>query len=230
MVVGCDSSGGIGPKPLDVVKVDAYTLGRFTARVALMEVLSTGARPVCLVNTLSVEPRPTGLQIVRGVRKEAKQAGLSSKLAVTGSSEKNIPVRQTGLGVTVIGIATRDSLRVGVSRKNDSVVSVGVPLVGTEVLLGQRRGLIADVSDLRRLLQLNFVHEIIPVGSQGILREAGTIAKESHLRFKLADRLMVNVRRSAGPATAIVATLPKHQLQRLRGEIAKPISMIGRLL
>ena len=54
MVVGCDAAGGIGPKPLDKVKVSGYTLGRFTARVALMEVLAVGASPICLVNTLSV--------------------------------------------------------------------------------------------------------------------------------------------------------------------------------
>ena len=229
-VVGCDSSGGIGPKFMDVVRVDGYTLGKFTARVALMEVLSTGAKPICVVNTLCVEPKPTGFQIAEGIRDEARRARVSSKFAVTGSSEKNIPVRQTGLGVTVIGIAMRRELRMGGSKRKDSVISIGIPLVGNEVLLGGKRGLVADTNDLLKLLNLGFIHEVIPVGSQGIMHEAEIIAKESHLRFELADRPMVDVRKSAGPATVILATLPEVQLSRLRSKISKPINMVGCLL
>lgn len=215
---------------MDKVKASGYALGRFTARVALMEVLSTGAKPICVVNTLCVEPKPTGLEIVQGIRDEMRQAGLSSKSAVTGSSEKNIPVRQTGLGITVIGIAMRARLRMSLSKKKDSVVSVGIPLVGSEVLLGERKGLIADTKDLLRLLNLGFVHEVIPVGSHGILHEAETIAKESNLKFELADRPELDVKKSAGPATVIIATLPELQLPRLLREIAKPINSVGRLL
>lgn len=230
MVVGCDSSGGIGPKTMDAVKVDARTLGRFTARVALMEVLSTGAKPICLVNTLCVEPKPTGLEIIQGIREEMRQAGLSSEFAITGSSEKNVPIRQTGLGVTTIGIATRKKLKIGLSKKKDIVVSVGIPLVGSEVLSGERRGLVADTKDLLKLLNLDFVHEVIPVGFHGILHEAETIAKESHLKLQLAQRLQVNVRKSAGPATVILATLPESRLPKVHNEIIKPVNTIGQLL
>jgi len=215
---------------MDAVKVDARTLGRFTARVALMEVLSTGAKPICLVNTLCVEPKPTGLEIIQGIREEMRQAGLSSEFAITGSSEKNVPIRQTGLGVTTIGIATRKKLKIGLSKKKDIVVSVGIPLVGSEVLSGERRGLVADTKDLLKLLNLDFVHEVIPVGFHGILHEAETIAKESHLKLQLAQRLQVNVRKSAGPATVILATLPESRLPKVHNEIIKPVNTIGQLL
>jgi len=229
MVVGCDSSGGIGPKPLDRVKVDGYTLGRFTARVALMEVLSTGAKPICLVNTLCVEPKPTGFKIVQGIRDEARRAGLNSDSAFTGSSEKNIPVRQTGLGVTVIGIAARRKLKIGSSRRTDIVVSLGIPLVGRDVLLGEEKGQLADTRDVLKLLNLRFVHEVIPTGSKGILHEAQTIAEESHLRLEIVDRVDLDLWKSAGPATVILATLPEPKLPKLRRKTRKPINIIGRL-
>jgi selenophosphate synthetase-related protein len=92
LVLSCDSAGGIGPKPLDRVKVDGYTVGRFTARVALMEALSTGADPFCLMNTLAVEPKPTGVEITKGIRSELRYAGLGSKIIMKESTEKNIPV------------------------------------------------------------------------------------------------------------------------------------------
>lgn len=229
MVIGCDSAGGIGSKPLDKVKVDGYTLGKFTARVAIMEVLSTGAKPICVVNTLSVEPEPTGIEIIKGVKDEAKEAGLDPKLAVTGSSEKNIPVDQTGIGVTVIGMTRKELLRIGVSQPRDVVVAIGTPRVGDEVILAEKKRKTADINDIIKLLDINFIHEIIPVGSEGIAHEIGTIAKESNLRFKLSDQLKVDVKKSAGPATVILASLPDFKLTELKSAISKPINIVGHL-
>lgn len=229
MVIGCDSAGGIGPKPLDRVKVDGYTLGRFTARVALMEVLSTGAKPICLVDTLSVEPDPLGLEIIKGVKDEAKEAGLDPTLAVTGSSEKNIPVEQTGIGVTVIGIAEKGLLRIGLSKPKDVVMAIGLPFVGNEVVFREKEGKIADISDLLKLLGLDFIHEIIPVGSEGIAREIGIVAKESSLEFGLVEQLKLGVKKSAGPATVILASLPEFKLTELKRAINKPINIVGHL-
>jgi hypothetical protein len=229
MVVGCDSAGGIGPKPMDKIKVDGYSLGRFTARVAIMEVLSTAAKPICLVNTLSVEPEPLGIEVIKGVKDEAKEAGLDPELAVTGSSEKNIPVEQTGIGVTVIGMTRNKFLKIGTSKPKDVVVAIGLPSVGNEVIPAERGGKVAEISDLLSLLQMDFVHEIIPVGSEGIAYELGVIAKESNLQFKLPNELKVNVKKSAGPATVILASLPEFKLGELENAVNKPINIVGRL-
>ena len=70
LVVSCDSTGAIGPKPVDALKVDAVTVGKFAARVALMEILAVGAKPICLSIALCVEPVPTGRAIMKGVRRE----------------------------------------------------------------------------------------------------------------------------------------------------------------
>ena len=67
LVIACDCAGGIGPKAGDAIKVSAEIIGRFTARVALMEVLAIGAEPISLVNTLSVEYNPTGKGIIEGM-------------------------------------------------------------------------------------------------------------------------------------------------------------------
>lgn len=229
MVIGCDSAGGIGPKILDKIKVNGYILGKFTARVALMEVLSTGAKPICLVDTLSVEPEPTGTDIIRGVKDEAKEAGLDPNLAVTGSSEKNISVEQTGIGVTVIGITRKGSLKIGLSKPKDVVVAIGVPCVGNEVVLAEKERRIADISDLLKLLDIDFIHEVIPVGSEGIVHEIGIIAKESNLKFKLLDQSKVDATKSAGPATVILASLPDFRMTELKSVISKPINIVGHL-
>jgi len=48
IVTGSTSSGAVGPKIMDKVKVDGQVLGKFLARVALMDVMATGAFPLVL--------------------------------------------------------------------------------------------------------------------------------------------------------------------------------------
>jgi hypothetical protein len=229
IVVSCDSCGGIGPKPLDKVRVDGYTVGRFTARVALMEALSVGAEPICLANTLTVEPRPAGIQIIKGIRDEVKHAQLDSRIMMTYSTEKNISVRQTGLGVTVMGRATTKSLKVGRCRPGDVIVAIGLPHVGNEVVPAEKRRRIADTRDVRSLLNCHFVNEVIPVGSQGILHETQTIAGDSNLQFTLRPHLNIDIRKSAGPATVILCACRHSHLRRLSESVKKPVSLIGAL-
>ena len=226
MVVGCDSAGGIGPKPLDKVKVSGYTLGRFTARVALMEVLAVGATPVCLTNTLGVEPDPTGFEILEGIKSEIQLAGLDRSLFVIGSMEKTVAVEQTGIGITVVGLAPKNNLKIGLSKPDDLLVAVGRPNVKDEVLPAEERGEIADLEDLLKLMSCSFVHDVIPVGSQGIIHEVNVLAEDSGLRAKL-KLLAVETKKSAGPATTVVLTVSKNALSKLYGLINKPIQVIG---
>ena len=60
IVTGSTSSGAVGPKIMDKVKVDGQVLGKFLARVSLMDVIATGAFPILLSVTLGVEKEPTG--------------------------------------------------------------------------------------------------------------------------------------------------------------------------
>ncbi|MCX8152854.1 MAG: AIR synthase related protein [Candidatus Bathyarchaeota archaeon] len=230
MVVGCDSSGGVGPKPLDKIKVDGFTLGKFIARVALMEVLAVGAAPACIVDTLCVEPEPLGAEILRGVRAEAEKVGLDPRLAVTGSAEKNFQVEQTGMGITVIGICRRDEMKIGVSRSGDVVAAVGIPCVGYEVISAENMQLIANAEDILRLRETAFVHEILPVGSRGIAYEVNVLAKDSRLRFKLADKVTVDLKKSAGPGTVVLASLEASKFEELKAVVNKPANIVAHLL
>jgi hypothetical protein len=229
LVLGCDSAGGIGSKPHDSVRVSAEVVGKFTARVALMEVLSVGAAPICVVNTLSVEPHPTGSQIVKGIRKELRRASVSPTIPTLFGSEKNVEATQTGVGVTIVAEAPLHKLRIGKCKTNDLVLAVGLPCVGSEVIKAERRRLIVDTTDLLRLLKISYIHELIPVGSRGILREAETLAKDSDLRFRPLSPHGIDLRRSAGPATVLLCSLPSHKWPELQRNIDKPLNIVGEL-
>jgi hydrogenase maturation factor HypE len=48
LVIACDSCGGIGLKDQDVVKAPPFIVGKYTARVCLMEVFAVGAMPAAM--------------------------------------------------------------------------------------------------------------------------------------------------------------------------------------
>ncbi len=230
MVVSCDSAGGVGSKPLDRVRANPFVVGKFTARVALMEILSTGAEPVCVASALAVEPKPTGNQILLGIRAEMRHALLSPITPIVNSTEKNVEVKSTGVGVMAVGIAIRNRLRVGRCEAGDEILVIGLPHVGGEVSRAERRGIITNSRDVRRLLRTNMVHELVPAGSRGVLHEAHVLAADSQLFLKRERDLKLNVMKSAGPATAIVSACKRGSLQRIAALTHKPVTKIGYLV
>lgn len=193
-----------------------------------MEVLAVDAVPICIAAPLAVEPTPTGKEIMKGIRSEVRNAGLDPQTPIVESTEKNFKVRQTGVGVTVIGLARAESLRVGHCVPGDEVFVVGLPYVGAEVLSGERHHAIADTMDVRNFVDSGFVHEVIPVGSRGIIHEANVIAHDSNLRFKPDSQSRIDLTKSAGPGTAILIACRKRR--QLTSQTPKPITLTGTLI
>jgi hypothetical protein len=228
LVIACDSLGGIGSKEGDVVKVPGYVVGRFAARVPLMEVMAVGAMPFVLADNLCTEMDPSGMEILQGIEDEVKQAGLESDVAITGSTEENIPTIQTGLGITVVGIVGKpENLNIGCARSGHLVACVGLPKVGHEVGLDDPE--IADLPMLRKLLQLDYISELLPVGSKGLAYEANLLAQTAGLSFTPVADPPLDMTKSAGPATCVLVALPDCRAECLRTVIGQPVSVIGRL-
>ncbi len=225
LVVSCDSSGAIGSKALDQFKCPPEIVGKFAARVALMETLATGAKPICIASPLAVEPTPTGKRILRGIRSEMKYAGLDPHTPIVQSTEKNFKTKQTGVGLTAVGLADPSSLKIGRCMVGDEVFALGTPYVGAKVRFGERRHIIADPRDVSMLLRYGFIHEVIPVGSTGIMHEAEVMAMDSGLRFRPDNYEQNTLTESAGPATVILYA--SSAVHRPLSRILKPIARVG---
>ncbi|HHY93614.1 MAG TPA: alpha-ribazole kinase [Firmicutes bacterium] len=225
LLVACDSCAGIGDRAADVVAASPYVVGRFTCRVPLLEVLALGGHPFLVVATLGVSPRPTGQAVLKGAREEASLAGVPADNLLV-STEKNIPTAQTSAGITVLAWVDRSEMRFGRAQAGDTVVAVGKPKVGPEVGLHDPE--IADIPTLRLAMRYHDTGDLIPVGSGGIAREAGRLARRTGLRFSAASwpleapvlppgvprdgragqHRQVNLDKSAGPATCFLVTVP----------------------
>lgn len=194
-----------------------------------MELLSIGADPIAISGTFSVEPKPTGESVIEGIRREAKHAHLNN-LRIVCSSEKNFKVKQTGIGITAIGIVSDSVIKIGRCERGDEVAAVGEPCVGREVIWAESNRRIADTLDVIKLRRSPLVHELIPVGSKGVLYEANVMAKASGLLFEPSVPPPINLEKSAGPATVLLVALPSGSLMRIKTAVGgKPVKKVGTL-
>ncbi len=229
LVIACDSDGAIGSKPNDVIKISNYALGRFAARVPLMEILCSGAVPLTVVDTLSVEMNPTGQEIIEGIVDEMVAAGIQSKDVITGSTEDNIPTLQTGIGVVVIGLVHSKDFRPGKSEAGDIVVCIGLPKSGPDDHISLDDQEIISLASLRALNRIDLIHDLLPVGSRGIAYESSLLADTAELNFIREKEVTIDIGKSAGPSTCILATLAEQHLSEIRKIVRHPIHLIGYL-
>ncbi len=204
LVVACDSCGAVGDKELDVVKVSPYLVGRLTSRVALLEVISSGAVPQVVSVSISAEPNPTGEGILKGVRDELAVC-CEKQVPLVISTEKNFPTRQTGLGISVTGTCPGEDLRLGKSQPGDQLYCLGLPKVGNELNDPDDPDIVKG-SFIRQLLGHPRVHDILPVGSQGIRKEAVGLASSVRCAIRFKKQALPDLDKSAGPATCALFT------------------------
>ena len=215
LVIACDSVGGIGPRPADLVRVPADVVAHFAARVPLLEVLCSGARPVALINTLCHDMAEATV-FINTFRAVASEVGIRPD-AVTGSTEENVHSPATGVGVTVIGTLAGDLLTGG-GRPGDVVICVGWPRSAPhdEVFIGHPD--IVPLSTVQALVTTGAVHDALPVGSRGIGYEAGQLAESSGCALTwLPHPLPLDA--SGGPASCVLFACDPASVPDLRNTV-----------
>ena len=198
MIIACDSCGAIGKKSGDMFNLSPHFAAKFTVRVALTEVLCSGANPVAITNGVSCEMHPTGEETIQGIREEIKNADIEN-ISLIGSTEENFTTTMTALSITAIGLAKESELKFKPASMGDKLILFGTPQVGNEVDLEST----GYYPEIRKLLHLNEVKEIVPVGSKGVAYEANTLAALNNLDFNPYEA-KIDMQKSAGPATCLL--------------------------
>jgi hypothetical protein len=229
LVIACDSNGSVGNKPHDHLAWAPRDTGFVAAKVPLMEVIAAGAEPMILVDNLCVEMEPTGRQILAGIEDACRL--LPRAPVITGSDETNMPTVQTGLGVTVIGVARPEALRFGWSRAGDRVYAIGTPLGpvdGADADYDERAPHVCSLQAVVSLLAMDGVHEVLPVGSKGLAYEMGQLADVAGLVAKPARNPGIDMKRSGGACAVVIASVAAgHALPPTIGTV--PVTEIGLL-
>lgn len=228
LVISCDSSGGIGEKENDMVKASPEVVGYFAAHVALMEIMAFGVRPSLLVNTLSVEMDKTGSRILEGIKQAIKPLNLDTDMIITGSTEENFPVSVTGLGITAIGIIDKKHWKKPETQAGMVAAVIGIPKVGNEVLSDKDQ--VMTISNLIQIKGKEYIGEILPVGSKGILYELEEMAKWNGIDFILENHITLDLKKSAGPSTCVIVSLKSHKYETLKKESILEVNRIAHFI
>lgn len=230
LIIAVDSDGGIGSMPLDVIPCSNYQLGRFAMRVPLMEMLACGAAPLAAFDMLTLPMDDRGREIIRGVRDELSAAGLGENFPLSGSTEDNVPTQMTGVGTTVIGLVHDPEFRPGSSESNDHVLCIGKPKSGPRDTVHLDDPEIISQPELRKLTSLDGVHDILPVGSHGVMYELQQMADAAGLIYTLEDPLRIDMHKSAGPATCILVSCAESIVTKIQKKIQAPVFVVGKLI
>ena len=229
LVVACDSNASNGEKPNDTHQNSYEETAVSALKVPLMEVLTTGAAPIVIADNLCVEMEPSGRRIIAAMQEELRGCGLYDAVSFTGSTEDNMRTLQTGIGVTVIGLVSGASLRLGRTQRGDAVYCAGVPQSGVLERYSEHDPSVAKISTVTRLCALDYIHEILPVGSKGAAYEAGQLAECVGCTFAADAQPPIDLATSAGSCTAVLVSLPLQAGGRLAADMDVPCFLIGRI-
>ncbi|MFE8698868.1 ATP-binding protein [Cytobacillus sp. FJAT-53684] len=214
IVIASDNSGAIGLKAEDVVRVPYEMVSYYSFRVAVMECMAAGAEPfaVTLQNFCGEEAWQA---LIDGIENGLAELGLDA-VSITGSTESNFSLKQSAMGITVLG-KTRGKMSEPKYSDQTKIAVIGVPLVGNELV--EREEEAAPLSLFKQICSLTDV-VTIPVGSKGILSELNGLflnkvfsASEIHTSLDLL--------KSSGPSTCFIAVYPD-------GKKDKVMSLAGR--
>lgn len=236
-VIACDSCCGIGERELDIIKSDNKIVGYFSARVCLFELLAFKARPQVIVNNLGMPMKGQGERIIEGINKAIEEYNNTDffndkydlKECVTGSTEDNFNTLQTFLGLTIVGKKSKEKKKN--FEKGDAVVLLGIPKVGIEVLeeLKSEKREIVGFKELKLLSEFEGVKEILPIGSKGAIHEVKELEVSNKIKIEIkydSEKL----RKSAGPATALLFMCSNESIEEIKNKIYIPMIKIGEVI
>ena len=228
LVIACDSNASIGEKPSDGLKKPYSEVGISALKVPMMEVLAAGAEPLLIINALCMEMEPSGRRFIETMEKELVRCGYDPSMMLTGSTEDNVTTVQSGIGLTVIGLVAEEKLKLGSTKRGDVVLCVGNPKGGVEIPYAEGDADIASISTVQSLNELSSVHEILPVGSKGVIFEANELANMAGCEFRLLDDPPeINLNRSAGASTAVLVSAAATHIDDISSAVSVPVYLIG---
>ncbi|MBC3517070.1 hypothetical protein H8K20_11770 [Neobittarella massiliensis] len=225
LAFACDSTGAVGALPEDDFATDARRAGVFLVKVALMEVIASGAVPVAVYADFCYAPSPHTERVLAGVLDEVRSVGGGGEIVRPGYGTYGAPLC-TATGVVVVGQAPPAGLQIACSQPGDLVCTVGRPM--------DKRSHIGQLTcaAVKALRDCAAVHEILPCGSKGFRYEANTLADTSGLDFCESETYPIKEQAqiSCGACACAVFTVAPEDLPQVRAlGIPYFICPIGRL-
>lgn len=200
LVISTDCSGGIGEKPGDIVSVSNRLVSYYSMRVAMMELLAVGAAPKAVI-LANFSGDQSWHDYIAGIHQVYEELQINP-LPLVGSTETNMSLHQSAIGLTVLGEIHKQHKRIKRTPGNAMFAVIGAPLVGDKVITEKDR--VAPLSLFRTCLELEGIYEVVPVGSKGILYELELLLIINEFSICKIVGTSLNLDASSGPATCFI--------------------------
>lgn len=229
LAIACDVSAGIGSKDGDVVQIEPDLAGYYATAVTLIELMSIGAEPMSVINTLGVEMDPTGKEVIEGIKNAMSEANIPLD-CLTGSTEDNMPSLVTSIGITVVSNLDKDKLKTQSPASGQKIYLVGLPKMGQRYLEDEVIGKLGEVMDIKTTISLR-AHEsvihMLPIGSKGIKWELNLLSSMYGLEYILDEDVPVDLGSSGGPASCMIVTSEVSLDKFKKLDMTQPITYVG---
>lgn len=213
LVITSDNSGAVGMKDFDIVKVTYETVGYYSFRVAVMECMGAGAMPIAVI-IQNFCGDDEWSKLVSGVHRGLKELQMDD-IQITGSSESNFSLKQSAIGINVIGKRLTFSHLSVEDIYNWELALIGSPLVGDEVVTCAEQ-----ISPLSVFREISNIRDVVvwPVGSKGVLSELKRLLPNFDGDIISSD---IDLLKSGGPSTSFLVVYPPAYENDIR-EISGP--------
>lgn len=211
LVIAADNSGSVGQKMFDHVKVDYETVAYYGLRVALSECLTVGAKPLAIVMQ-NLIGEDEWIHLKKGCETLFSELKCEP-IPITGSTESNFKMVQSAFGIIVIGKVQRANIKVRKTPSHAKFACIGKPLCGGEVI--EKKHEIGPLPIIKKLLELPYVFEIVPIGSKGIQYEWEKLCEENKLNYCQITSTEIDVAKSAGPATCFLISFDPSRMEEI---------------
>jgi hypothetical protein len=213
LVITTDGCTGIGNLEGDLFPLEIEEVAWTACKVALMELISLGARPVGYAFN-HIADLADHNKTEAGIGKCLNDFGFID-IPHISSSEKNFKVHQTTITIALTGVRKK---REKTKCSNPVYVLIGEPLVGMEVLENPEKMILPE--EFIRLKKAEGIYEIIPVGSHGVEWEL------SQFGVKPLETV-IDLKKSAGPATCVIAEVCPASIDGLREIFGRKLTILS---
>ncbi|CAH0345001.1 ATP-binding protein [Bacillus sp. CECT 9360] len=224
LIIATDNSGGIGMKEKDLVKVPYHVVSYYSFRVAVMECMAAGGFPVSIVMQ-NFCGESVWEELKEGIQEGLDELGLD--IPITGSTETNMELLQSALGLSVLGTGGKSASTEALPLQEANLAVIGKPLVGAEVVEESRS--IAPLQLFKQLWQNERV-TILPVGSKGIADELCRFLPGIKIENIENIGIKLDLHKSAGPSTCFIISYPadlEQEIQEISGNFFNKITLSG---
>lgn len=224
-LLAMETAAGVGPLAEDLYPSTERDLGYFAARIVIMKLLAARGEPFFLYYHLGIADANSRQLFREGIEQFLEEIG-ESHLPINDTMAPAFTVPVTGVGITLVGTYNHPE-RPDTCHDGDELYLIGHPRRASQNRFMRNDTVMPSVSHLKMLSAI--VHEMVPVGKEGVMPVVEAMAAEAGMDFVPSGRLPQWLwQEDSLPTSALVVAIsPEHSKRAM--SVPVPVTRIGTL-